>query len=134
MSERALAVNEVIDVRILVLRLLETRAEYVVGNRVSGSGENLYGTMVAIGRLNLNKTQRKGPWTRLPHSLSISSNPNRPVRYDLAIEYLTYQLSVLLLSYILPATTCLHYMPSTEKHTLRVRLLLPPSYLNSLFF
>jgi hypothetical protein len=59
----------------------------------------------------LNKTKLKGPWTQLPHSLSISSNPNRLIRYDLAIDYLTYQLSVLLLSYILlppPVfTTCL---------------------------
>jgi len=61
-----------------------------------------------LARLNLNK---KGPWTQLPHSLSISSNPNRLIRYDLAIDYLTYHLSVLLLSYVLlppPVfTTCL---------------------------
>jgi hypothetical protein len=67
--------------------------------------------MLQLARLNLNKTQLKGPWTQLPHSLSISSNPNRLTRYDPAIDYLTYQLSVLLLSYILlpppVLTTCL---------------------------
>ncbi len=61
-----------------------------------------------LARLNLNK---KGPWTQLPHSLSISSNPNRLIRYDLAIDHLTYHLSVLLHSYVLlppPVfTTCL---------------------------
>jgi hypothetical protein len=67
--------------------------------------------MLQLARLNLNKTQLNGPWTQLPHSLFISSNPNRLIRYDLPIDYLTYQLSVLLLSYILlppPVfTTCL---------------------------
>ena len=54
-------------------------AEYVVGNRVSGSGKFSMGR--CCNWLGCIKQNSKVPWTRLSHSLSISSNPNRhPLR------------------------------------------------------
>lgn len=87
MFERALAVNEVI---VMYDRNTSTavgwrwRAEHVVGNRVSGPGKNLYGTMLQLARLpvNLNKTEPLGLDSHTPFPshliLTVSSATTSP--------------------------------------------------------
>jgi hypothetical protein len=61
----------------------------------------------------------------------ISSNPDRVSRYDSPIDYLTYQLFLLFYSLIHTHHRNSNKMPSTEQHSLRVRLLFHSSCTHS---